>query len=343
MRRWRDADEHAFGLDVYGFRVRIADPRGQVSNLLALDYAWFASAPGGDPDLEIVINGELPDTGRFTGARAVSVGPHGAVYRHNGLVITDVGGRAILEYEPERKRVAVGYSDEQIAHEALFTFLRKRINTHFDRLGFVRLHALALVGPRGGATALMLPSGGGKTTLALQALETDGIKILSDDAPLIDRQGMVHPFPLRMGLTASDASAETRLRLRPIELTEARRKLAIEVETFEERIADRPEPLRHIVIGRRVLSDRASLREARRRDALGPLFRQSIVQANLSEGLRILQENGRSENLEKIKNLGGRALRCASFLKRARVWTLDMGSDHAANWAALSPLVDGRR
>jgi hypothetical protein len=341
MRPRSDADEQPLDLDVYGFRVRIKDRRGAVSNLLGLDYAWFASTPNDDPDLEIIINGE-PNLDRFSGARAVSVGPRGVLYRWNGLFITDMGGRAVLEYEPKLKRVVVSYRDEETAHEALYTFLNKRINTHLDKCGFVRLHALALVGHRSGATALMLPSGGGKTTLALRALETDGVKLLSDDSPLVDRQGMVHPFPLRMGLTASDASAETRLRLRPIELMEARRKLAIEVETFKDRIADRPEPLRHVVIGRRVLSDEASLHEARRRDALGPLFRESIVRPSIYEGLRILQEHGRNENVQKIKNLAGRALCCASFLKGARVWTLDMGTDHAANWAALSPLVDGR-
>ena len=335
---------HALDLDVYGLRVRIEDPRQAISGLLGLDYAWFASPPGdGGADLDVVIGDERPDIRRFTGARAISIGPRSVLYRWNGHLVTDMGGNAIVEYEPLRKRVLVNYRDEQVAHEALFTFLNKRINTHFDKLGLVRLHALALVGQHGGATALMLPSGGGKTTLALQVLESDGVKLLSDDAPLIDRRGMVYPFPLRMGLTASDAPAEARTRLRPIELMEARAKLAIEVETFKDRIAAHPEPLRHLVIGRRVLTDKASLYQARRRDAVGPLFRESIVRPNFYEGLRILQENGGKEKVQKFRGLAGRAVCCASFLKGARVWALDMGTNHASNRDALLPLLEGRR
>ena len=330
-------------MDVYGFKVHIRDRRGAVSKLLGLDFAWFASASNDEPDLEIVIDDKAPDIGRFAGARAASIGPRGVLYRHNGSLITDMGGRALLEYEPEHSRVVITYRDEAAAHEALYTFLNKQITKHLDKVGFVRLHALALVGQGGGATALMLPSGGGKTTMALHALETDGIKLLSDDGPLVDRRGMIHPFPLRMGLTASDASAETQRRLRPIESTEARRKLAIEVDTFEDRIADRPEPLRHIVIGRRVVSDQASLHEVRRRVALGPLIREAIVPPTLYEGLRVLQETGRKETVQKIRGRAGRAICCASFLKRARVWTLDMGTDPARNWAALSSLVDEHR
>ena len=51
----------------------------------------------------------------------------------------------------------------------------------------------------------MLPSGGGKSTLALRALQEPGIGLISEDSPLLDRRGRLHPFPLRIGVNETDA------------------------------------------------------------------------------------------------------------------------------------------
>ena len=52
----------------------------------------------------------------------------------------------------------------------------------------------------------MLPSGGGKSTLALRALRDEGT-LLSEDSPLLDRRGRLHPFPLRIGINATTPTA----------------------------------------------------------------------------------------------------------------------------------------
>jgi hypothetical protein len=66
------------------------------------------------------------------------------------------------------------------------------------------LHALELVGGQG-AVAVMLAAGRGKSTIALRALRDQGVRLLSEDSPLLDRRGRLHPFPLRIGVNASDA------------------------------------------------------------------------------------------------------------------------------------------
>jgi hypothetical protein len=47
---------------------------------------------------------------------------------------------------------------------------------------------------------VMLPSKGGKSTLLTHLLENPEVKIISDDMPLIDLSGRVHPFPSKISM-----------------------------------------------------------------------------------------------------------------------------------------------
>ena len=164
--------------------------------------------------------------------------------------------------------------DAAIVHEAAYLFLLSRIGEHLDALRLPRLHALGLTG-RQGAVAVMLPSGGGKSTLALHALEEGRVRLLSEDSPLLDRRGRLHPFPLRIGVNAVDAALLPSDHVRRIERMEFHPKLALDLNAFRDRIEPDPQPLRHLVIGQRSLGPVAALEPVSRSVALSPLVASS--------------------------------------------------------------------
>ena len=124
--------------------------------------------------------------------------------------------------------MSVQGEERHLVHEAAYQYLLSRIGEHLDLKRRPRLHALGLVGGQG-AVAVMLPSGGGKSTLALRALEAPGVKLLSEDTPLIDRRGRLHPFPLRIGINATDADRVPADHVRRIERMEFHPKLVLEL------------------------------------------------------------------------------------------------------------------
>ena len=187
----------------------------------------------------------------------------------------------------------------------------------------------------------MLPSGGGKSTLTLRSLEADGAKLLSEDTPLLDRQGNLHPFPLRIGVNATDASslpAGTNTRL--VERMEFHPKLAVDLGAFADRIQATSVPLRHLVIGRRSLGRHARLERLPRRSAVGTLLREVVVGVGVYQGMEFVLQRGMRDVLRQSRPVLTRSVACAAALRNAQVWRLTLGRDHQRNWEALQPLLE---
>src|SRR5205085_5180936 len=156
-------------------------------------------------DVEVVIERRPPEFDRFGEVTASFVTPRNVVYQQPGRTIVDYFGRALSVFDRERSRLVVQGLDEDLVHEAAYHFILSRAGQHLDAEGLPRLHSLALAGSQG-AVAVMLPSGGGKSTLALKALDDESIRFLAEDTALVDRRGRLHAFPLRMAVNTTDAA-----------------------------------------------------------------------------------------------------------------------------------------
>jgi len=325
-------------LVVHGLVVTVSSAWEEVVEAVAADFAWFVVPPGGRAGVHIEIVRRRPDFDALGDATASFVTPRNVVYQVGGRTVVDYFGKAVSVLDRSTGTVTVTGEDVHLVHEAAYQFLLSRIGEYLDGIGLVRLHALALSGA-GGAIAVMLPSGGGKSTLALRALEDDDARILAEDTPLLDRHGSVHPFPLRIGINATDAERLPPGSVRRIERMEFHPKLALDLEAFRHRIDPVARPLGHIVIGVRSLGRSASLEPLPRRAAVGPLLREAVVGVGVYQGMEFVLQQGLRDVAGKAGTAASRARCCASGLRRARVWRLTLGRDHERNWEALRPLL----
>ncbi len=326
-------------IEVHGLRLRVEGNWPEVVEQIALDFAWFAcDAPSGPADAVIEVRRRAPDFAAFGDLTAAFVTPRNVVYQDGQRTIVDYFGRALSVLDRATGRLIVEGESEHLVHEAAYHFLLSRVGAHLDACGLPRLHALALAGSAG-ATAVLLPSGGGKSTLALRALGTVGVRLLSEDSPLIDRRGRLHPFPLRIGVNATDAASLPSDGVRRIERMEFHPKLALEVSAFADRIAAEPQPLRHLVVGRRSLGARPRLERLPRRAAVGTLVREAVVGVGLYQGMEFVLQRGTADVVGQLRPALTRAACCTAGLARARVWRLTLGRDHDENWNALLGLL----
>ena len=300
------------GLSVYGLRASLAGDWPEVLDQLLLDFAWFRAEPGGPPDVEVEVERRPPDFGAFGPLEASFVTPRNVVYQQGGLTVIDYFGRALSVLDRARGKLTIQGEDEHLVHEAAYLFLLSRIGEHLDRIGLPRLHALGLATP-GGAVAVMLPSGGGKSTLALRAIEADGVGLLSEDSPLMDRQGRLHPFPLRIGVNEASADGLPADKLRRLERMEFHPKLALEVEAFADRIVAEPQP-------RRPPGGRAGARwgptagssSCRAEPPSDTLLREAVVGVGLYQGMEFVLQRGAVDTLRQARPAAVRSAACAA-------------------------------
>lgn len=326
-------------LDVYGLGIGVSGDWPAVIEELALDFAWFRAERGRSIDeVTVEVARRAPDFDAFGDVPAAFVTPRNVVYQQHDRTIVDYFGRAVSVLDRGSGRLLVQGEDKHLVHEAAYLFLLSRIGEHLDRQGLPRLHALGLVGAEG-ATAVLFPSGGGKSTLALRALREDGVRLLSEDSPLIDRRGRLHPFPLRIGVNATDAESLPEHQVRRLERMEFHPKLALELSAFVDRVEPNPQPLRHLVIGRRTLGRDARLDRIPRREAVATLIREAVVGVGLYQGMEFVLQRGPRDVLSHAGIGVTRALSCAACLRRADVWRLTVGRDFERNWQALLPLL----
>jgi hypothetical protein len=328
-------------LDIHGFRAVV---RGwpEVAEQVGLDFAYFRAPSslslGPGVDIEVVAERKEPDYSRFAALQASFVTPRNVVYQAGDRTVIDYFGRALSVFDRSAGRLIVQGLDVHLVHEAVYHFVLSQAAAALEARGMVRLHCLGL-SASGGAVAVMMPSGGGKSTLALRALRDDRVQVLSEDSPLVDRHGRLHPFPLRIGVNVDDAASLPPGDTRVIERMEFHPKIVLEFDAFRDRVATRPVPLRDLVIGRRTLGGRARLERVPRRHALGTLLREAVVGVGLYQGMEFVLQRGALDVARQARPGMIRAACCAAALRGARVWELHVGRDHDANWAALDPLI----
>jgi hypothetical protein len=327
-------------LNVYGLRVAIGGDWPSVIDNVALDFGWFeVSEPPGSGTVRVEIRRRPPDLERFGDVPATFVTPRNVVYQLDaGRTVVDYFGAVVSVYDREREHVLIQGEQEHLVHEAAYHFLLSRVGAHIEQRRMARLHAVALVGGRG-AVALMLPSGGGKSTLALRALREPGVKLLAEDSPVIDRRGFLHPFPLRIGVNPTDAADLPDVPVRRLERMEFHPKLALDIRAFADQIERRSHPLRHLVVGHRTLGNDTSLYPLTRHSAVGPLIREAVVGVGIYQGMEFVLQHGMRDVAGKAGIGLTRAVCCAAALSRARVWGLRLGRDRERNWFALRRLL----
>jgi hypothetical protein len=325
------------GFDVYGLRIALEGDWVDVVEALRSDLAWFEVEAAPDPDVHITIDRGRPDYRPFGAALASFVTERNVVYQVGARTVIDYLGAALSVLEGGAATI-VG-EDPRVARRAGFDYALARIGAHLDGRGMPRLHGLGLTGPAGGVV-VMLPSGGGKTTLALRALRENGVRFLSEGSPVIDREGLLHPlpFPLWVRDSAPEAASLPVEHVRVVdgELSDPR---ILEVAAFEDRIETAARPLAHIVLGRRSLSEQSLLEPLHRRAAIPALLRDSVVGFGFFQGAEFLVRHGLRDLRHRVGPMSVRARACRAGLRRAQVWQLTLGREREGNWRALSPLL----
>lgn len=326
----------AAAFDFYGLNIQVSGAP-QVVEDLERDFSFFRRE-GGAPHLTLVIVPESYPHASLPRLKATLQSPRNIVYRGDGVMYLDYFGRALSVYRTAQRRWEIFCRDRDLAHEVAFLTILSRVGQHLDSVGLYRVHALGVAaGNR--AVLVLLPMAGGKTTLALRLLKSKGVKLLSEDSPLLGPDGQVHPFPLRLGVRPGGEPPEIPPHFcRTVQRMEFGPKTLIDIGYFQGRLASSCQ-VGAILLGERWLTGPSSIRPGNRREAFKEFMKNCVVGLGLYQGVEFILERSSLELLGQTSLALARLRRSLEVIARARVYRFALGQEVEETAAVLQAFL----
>ena len=190
----------------------------------------------------------------------------------------------------------------------------------------------------GRASLVMLPMGGGKSTLCSGLLEHPDVSLLSDDSPFIDRKGQVHAFPTRIGLLPGSEGALPPEHVRQVNRMEFGPKFLLNYSCFSDRVVGCASP-GHVFVGARNATRTCRIRKCRRGEALRAMLSNCVVGLGLFQGMEFVFQRSPRELAGKIGVALSRLRASLALLRRSEVHHLSLGRDTEENVRKIMAVV----
>ncbi|MFA5146530.1 MAG: hypothetical protein WC515_04060 [Candidatus Omnitrophota bacterium] len=321
--------------DFHGVKVAIRADADRVAGDLKRDFAYFITGEC-PPDISVEILFRPPPYETVPRVRASRYLPTSIVYDVKGKRYVDYRNRALTVYDHAGQRAQIYSADNDLLHEISYLLVLSRVGELLDRRGMHRIHGLAL-SVSGKAVLCLLPMGGGKTTLALELLKQDGIKLLSDEIILVDRSGAVLPFPMRLGIDKEDAPVLPPELLREFPRQRYGTKILLDIDHISGKVGSAGAPWL-ILIGERVFSDETKVEPMGRMSAFRFLFRDGVIGLGLPQVVEYFLRNG-IRDLGKVPILFSRTLASLKLLCRSKVYRCLLGRDKKKNAETIAGIL----
>jgi len=320
--------ERPLFLDVYGYKVEIRSHHAAVLKGLGDDFAFFRKDEV-EAGTILEFFDEEPRYDVLPPLNATVYTPRNVSYRDGEVTYLDYSGRALAIHDAKAGRFRVHTRNHDLAYEIGYLFLLSRCGEWFDAGGLHRVHALAIsIGDCG--ALVLLPMGGGKSTLGANLLQLPDIEFLSDDSPLIDHFGGVHAFPLRLGLLPGTLEGLPDDQLRRVERMEFGPKMLVSYRYFEQRV--RPQARSCVLfLGSRSLAGECTVTPASFHSALVAMMSNCVVGMGLFQGMEFVFQRSAWEIALKALVARRRLAAALRLIRSSEVFHLNLGRDGTEN------------
>lgn len=204
-------------------------------------------------------------------------GPHFVTFDDGTTRYIKYGKEALLIYDYARDEGQIIATTEEIAYERLHLACLSRIGERLDEKGMHRVHALAIAF-KDRAHLFLMPPGTGKSTLGLELLVGHSdVRLISDDTPVISREGEIVPFLFRLGIENSAVVENVPTRFKREASYGNKHKTLIDVRFFDEQTQRTPVKPKSVFIGFWTTSNNPQLVKAGWFTAMMFLFRDCVI------------------------------------------------------------------
>ena len=314
--------------DFYGLTIEVNSTSVELVEEVRRHFAYFR-VPSGNAQVRLEMCFAAPPYGNLPSLPASVITPRNVCYQNTKTSYIDYFGRGLAVFDREKKRCVIYGTDHDLVHEIAYLFMLSTVGQYLDGRGIHRVHALG-VSYRNRGILLLLPSGGGKSTMALELMRRPEFLLLGEDTPLVDRRGRVLPFPLRLGINPNHDTGIPPQYLRTINRMEFDPKTLIDIDYFKDRLGGAVEP-GLILVGERNLGEVSEIVPLARHRAFKALVKYMIIGLGVYQGLEFLLEKGLWELLGKGGVVASRFYNSLSLLARTPAYRFVLGRNTERN------------
>jgi len=335
--------EFCLDLSFYGNGVRVTSKEKEILEAIEHDFSYF-SLPVDKCRLLIECRREKPNYENLPMLLATSATPRNICFKGERETYIDYFGKALNIYSKEKNSCQIIAEDVDMIRTIAYLTILSRISEMLDQQGIHRIHALGL--DHGGRGILvMLPVGGGKTTLAMSILadRDNNIRLISEDSPLIRRDGTLLPFPLSIAVLAQNlpAGIDEKYARRDKRL-ETESKIRIDIRYFADKIAKEAVPPGFVLLGRRSTGDVAEISRAPRSAVIKHSLMNSIIGVGLYQGMEFIMQKNAVEVAGQVRILLSRLYNNVRLFGKSQIFFFTMGRNTAKNYQVLRDFLAGK-
>jgi hypothetical protein len=320
----------------YGLTIEVSSATADLVEEVRRHFSYFR-VPLVKGQVQVEMHRTAPPYCDLPALPASVITPRNVCFENKKISYIDYFGRGLAVFDRKEKRCVIYGKDHDLVHEIAYLFILSTVGQYLDSRRIHRVHALGVSYKRKGIL-LLLPSGGGKSTMALELMRQPGFFLLGEDTPLIDRHGRILPFPLRLGVHPEQETGIPRQYLRTVNRMEFDPKTLIDISYFKDRLGEAVDP-GLILVGERNLGDVSEIVALDRRRAFKAVVKYVIVGLGVYQGLEFLLERGLWEVLGKGGVVASRLYNSLRLLARAPAYRFVLGRSTEKNCQTLVDFI----
>ena len=155
-------------LDVHGLTIECRSESAVLTFALVRPFKYFLRDEA-KSRIQVFVKEEPPPYDLFPSLHASFVTPRNVVYRDGARKIIDYFGKGVVLEEEHGDLYTIYSSDRNLLCEVFYLLVLSLLGQFCDKTGLLRIHALGL-SYENKAILLLLPQGGGKSTMAFSML-----------------------------------------------------------------------------------------------------------------------------------------------------------------------------
>ena len=323
-------------LNFYGVGVKVISEEDELTLRIHKDFSFFVVEHLEDTQKNIKVVSKLEMLNempypllipRFKNRNLI-------LYQKKNIRVCDYYGDGLCIFNLKEDKATLYNQRLNRLHELTYLFILSRVGKTLDLMGLHRLHAMAVIKDKTLFVGMM-PMNGGKTTLLSYLLNDGRFANVSDDSPLIDCDGKVLPFPIRIGFEENSKMPELfkTANSYQLERKEYGKKTLFSLEDLNISIS---EDYQNIILFRGFKGAAfASLKKVSRLNFIGFIFEQGVIGVGLPILIEYFWEFGLVDFLKKSKIFISRVQSLYKFLNKSETYYFEMSSNIEENVECL--------